>query len=72
MCRKSLVEPGSQAERAQAQELELQDAIFLPGANIDLQRILSGESGADFSRVFGQQSREEGSGSRSDYAGLYS
>lgn len=77
MCRKSLVEPGSQTEQTQAQDLSdsvgWSDAEFQPGADIDFRRIFSGEGHPNLGRAFDQEgTTEEGRESRNDYAGMYS
>ncbi len=85
MCRKSLVEPGSQAEQAQVEEdlnlSEWSNVEFRPGETIDFRRVFSaGEASDGFNRAFNQPnrdessqpSREESRESHSDYAGMYS
>jgi len=75
MCRKSLVEPGSQAEQTQAQESELpgwSDAEFRPGAIIDFRRMFSRVADATSNRASDHQSSEESRESHNDYAGMYS
>lgn len=77
MCRKSLVEPGSQAEQTQAQDSSespgWSDAEFQPGAIIDFRRMFSGEAHPNLGSAFDQEGTTEGGReNRNDYTGMYS